>query len=405
MEALADTPVVFLRGPRQCGKTTLVRWLAQTSHPARYVTLDDLSVLAAAREDPEGFLGGLGTPLVLDEVQRAPELLLAIKARVDRNRKPGGYLLTGSADVLLLPQVAEFLVGRMEVLTLWPLSQSEIEGSQHSFIDGVFSADPLRVCPPNEEDRSALLRRALRGGYPEALQRGAAKRRHAWFASYITTVIQRDVRDLANINGLTTLPRLLSLIAARSMGLVNFAELSRTSGIPQTTLKRYLALLKTAFIIQTLPAWSGNLSKRLVRSPKLLLSDTGLMAHLLGMGAEGLSETHSQIGPLVENFVVMELRKQVSFSERAVELFHFRTQAGREIDVVLEDAAGNLVGVEVKAASTVQAKDFDGLKALAEEMKGAAPLMRFLRGIVLYTGHEVIPFSPDLHALPLSCLL
>lgn len=396
--ALADTPVVLLTGARQTGKSTLVQEIAATTHPARYLTFDDAGVLAAAQTDPAGFLAGMDDAVVLDEVQRAPELFLALKAAVDRERRPGRFLLTGSANVLLLPRLAETLVGRMEVLTLWPFSQGEIAGVAEGFVDAVF-ADTLPRLNVMQEAWTELLDRMLRGGYPEVVERSAEDRRTAWFGSYITTLLQRDVRDLAHIEGLTAVPRLLALLAARVTALLNFSELSRSIAMPQSTLKRYLALLETTFLFQPLPAWSSNLGKRLVKAPKVILSDTGLIAALLALNTERLIADRGLAGPLLENFVVMELRKQASWSRTRPQLFHYRTQTGQEVDIVLEDAAGRLVGVEVKASATISASDFKGLHALAE-----ATGRQFHCGIVLYSGTEPLPFGQRLHALPVQVL-
>ncbi len=398
LEALSDSPVVFLSGARQTGKSTLTKHLAAGEHPARYLTLDDATTLAAARTDPDGFIQGLSEPVVLDEVQRAPDLFLAIKAEVDRDRQPGRFLLTGSADVLLLPKVSESLAGRMEILTLWPFSQGELDGRREQFVDALF-AECLPPFPSDAEEETALTERVLRGGYPEVLSRPTPRRRDAWFEAYVTTLLQRDVRDLANIEGLTAMPRLLSLLAARTGSLLNYSEISRSSGLPQTTLKRYMTLLETTFLLQTVPAWSGNLGKRLVKSPRLMLSDTGLAAHLMGLSEDRLDRDRHRLGPLLENFVLMELRKQVSWSTARATLFHFRTQTGQEIDLVLERTDGRLVGVEVKASRSVSGAAFKGLKALSE-----AQPERFHRGVVLYGGTEPVSFGPNLHALPFDAL-
>lgn len=398
LEALADTPVVLLHGARQTGKSTLVKQLASGEHPSRYFTLDDPAVLSAAQHDPSGFVTALKEPVVIDEVQKAPALFTAIKAAVDRDRRPGRFLLTGSADVMLLPRLSESLAGRMEILTLWPLSQGEIEGTKEAFIDAAFSNElPKKIKSPQNWDE--ILARVLRGGYPVIQARLADARRKAWFGSYVTAILQRDVRDLSGIEGFTQLPRLLSLLAARSTALLNFSELSRSIAIPQTTLKRYIALFEMTFLIQTLPAWSSNLSKRLVKTPKFILNDTGLMAHLLGLNQERLAMENTLAGPLLENFVVMELRKQAAWSKTRPQLFHFRTLTGQEVDFVLEDEAGKLVGIEVKASATVTAKDLRGLYALAE-LTGK----RFRNGVILYTGHETVSFSAQLHAMPISAL-
>lgn len=399
LEALADTPVVMLTGARQTGKSTLVRALATREHPARYLNFDDAPVLSAARNDPAGFLSGLEGPVILDEVQKVPELFLAIKAEVDRHRRPGRFLLTGSANVLFLPEVSNSLVGRLEVLTLWPFSQGEKEGIRESFIDAIFSQN-LPALSGKPINRSDLLSKAvLTGGFPEILNRSRESRRMAWFDSYLTTILQREVRDLAQIEGLTLLPRLLSLLAIRGASLLNFSELSRSTAIPQTTLKRYLSLLEATFLIQPLPAWSGNLSKRLVKSFKIFFTDTGLMGHLLGFrSGQGLIE-HPNIGPLLENFIVMELRKQISWSRTRPKLFYFRTQSGQEVDIILEDNRGRLTAIEVKASNTISAQDFKSIRFLAEEVG-----KKFHRGLVLYTGGESIPFGHRLQALPVDAL-
>lgn len=397
LAALADSPVVLLNGARQTGKSTLVKTIVAKEHPARYLTLDDISILAAARHDPTGFLAGLGGPVVLDEIQRAPELFVAIKAEVDRKREPGRFLLTGSANVLMLPRLSESLAGRMEILNLWPISQGELAGTKEGFVDAVFD-ESVRFSWSSELDRAALLDKIIRGGYPEAISRSNEARRRAWFSSYITTILQRDVRDLANIEGLTELPRLLSLLATRAASLVNYAELSRSTALPQSTLKRYLSLLEMTFLIQHLPAWSGNMGKRLVKASKLVISDTGMLAHLYGATSERLLREGS-IGSLLENFVVMELRKQISWSETMPQMFHFRTQTGQEVDIVMEDVQGMVVGIEVKSSATIGMGDFKGLKALAEEAGD-----KFLRGILLYTGRESIPYGSKLSALPVDIL-
>lgn len=335
---------------------------------------------------------------MLDEVQRVPELFLAIKAALDRDRRPGRFLLTGSADVLLLPRLSESLVGRMEILTLWPFSQGELEGVREGFVDAVFS-DRLPSLPQRGMGTSELIERVVVGGYPEAVVRSTQARRQAWFSSYVTAILHRDVRDLANIEHLGALPRLLSLLSARITSLLNYSELSRSLGLAQSTLKRYLALLEITFLVQLLPAWSPNLGKRLVKSPKLLLIDTGLAAHLLGLDPKALGSRPELLGPLVENFVAMELKKQIAWSKAQPSMFHLRTGAGQEVDIVLEDASGRVVGIEVKAAATVRPQDFGGLRYLAGLLGD-----RFLRGIVLYTGDQHVPFGEDLHAVPISSL-
>ena len=257
--ALADTPVVLLIGARQTGKSTLALRLAKDLS-AQYLTLDDATVLAAATADPQGFVSSSQGMLVIDEVQKAPDLFPAIKMDVDAHRRPGRFFLTGSANVLMLPKLAESLAGRMEIVTLWPLSQGEILDRRERFIASVFSERLPQLERHGEEPRD-LLQHLTVGGYPEVVGRASERRRQAWFASYVTTILQRDVRDLANIDGLREMPRLLALLAARTGGLLSISELSRASGVPHTTLKRYLSLLEATFLVTTLPAWSANVGK------------------------------------------------------------------------------------------------------------------------------------------------
>lgn len=398
LTALADTPVVLLNGARQTGKSTLVQNLEYTQHSAQYFNLDDAGILSAARADPIGFIRGLPKYVILDEIQHAPELFRAIKLEVDRKRTPGRFLLTGSTNILLLPQLAESLAGRMEILTLCPLSQGEINKVHETFIDTMFNK-PMLYTPATKLADTELINRIVQGGFPEILTRKEEARQKAWFASYITTILQRDVRDIANIEGLTELPRLLSLLAARATGLLNFSELSRSTTIPQTTLKRYTTLLEITFLMQSLLAWSNNHSKRLVKSPKIILNDTGLLAYLLGLNAKQVMTNRHLLGALLENFVVLELHKQSTWSKTQPKLYHFRTQTGQEVDIVLENTAGEIIGIEVKASATMSAQDFKGLHAL-EEIAGK----KFRCGIVLYTGQTAIPFSKNLFALPINTL-
>jgi predicted AAA+ superfamily ATPase len=398
LAALKDSPVVLLHGARQTGKSTLVRHVAGTVRPSRYITLDDATTLSAAREDPAAFLAGIDGPVAIDEVQRAPELFLAIKAEVDRKRTAGRFLLTGSANVLLIPRISESLAGRMEILTLWPFSQGELARTTEAFVDAVFARalPKLNAAPLDWPRLSKLL---LTGGYPPAVARPTIERRNAWFGSYVTTILQRDVRDIANVEGLHALPRLLNLLAARTSSLLNLSEISRASGIPQSTLNRYFALFEATFLARLIPPWFTNMGKRMVKTPKVCMVDTGLAGYLLGLDAPRLAADPSLRGSLLETFVANELAKQASWSARRPRLFHFRQSSGGEVDLVLEDPAGRIVGVEVKASSAVTGHDFKGLRELQ-----AAAGVRFQRGVVLYVGSEALSFGPRLHALPLASL-
>jgi uncharacterized protein len=400
LAALGDTPVVLVNGSRQVGKSTLVEGAELAGSGRRYITFDDAGLLAAAKRDPSGFIAGLDMPVTLDEVQHVPELFPAIKRAVDVNRKPGRFLLTGSANVLLLPRLSESLAGRMEVLTLWPFSQGEMAVVREAFVDGLFSSQPPQPSQKQPETtRTELFRRVIAGGYPPIAGRVQADRRDAWFKSYLTTLLQRDVRDLVHIADVTAVPRLLSVLANRTGSLLNYSELSRSLGVPQTTLKRYFALLEATFLAQPLAPWSGNLGSRLIRTPKVYLNDTGLLSHLLGLTLERLEFDPVLAGGTLENFVLMELRKQSTWSKIQPQFFFWRTAAGREVDIVMEDRAGRLVGVEVKASSTLGGGDVRGLEALAE-----AAGKRWIRGVVLYTGTETVPFGPNLHGVPIRHL-
>ena len=400
LEALAETPAVLVNGARQTGKSTLVQSTEVAGQDRQYLTFDDPGILAAARRDPNGFVAGLSAPVTLDEIQHVPELFSVIKADIDRNRQPGRFLLTGSANVMLLPKLSESLAGRMELLTLWPFSQGEIRGVKESFVDTLFSGKSVGWSGKSPVmSWEEMLASIVDGGYPPAVARKSAARRDAWFQSYVTTVLQRDIRDLANIADTTAVPRLLSVVAARAGGLLNFADLSRTMALPQTTLKRYFALLEATFLVQLLRPWARNLGQRAIQTPKVYLNDTGLLTHLLGATVDRLKGDGNVAGSVLENFVLMELRKQCAWSETRPELFYWRTVSGREVDVVLEDRTGKVVGVEVKAAATLGSNDAGGLHALA-----SAVGKNWVRGVVLYTGAETIPFSANLHAIPIRRL-
>jgi predicted AAA+ superfamily ATPase len=399
-DALDDTPAVLINGARQTGKSTLVQSTDLASQNRRYLTFDDPGILAAARRDPNGFIAGLNLPVTLDEVQHVPELFPVIKAAIDRNRQPGQFLLTGSANVMLLPKLSDSLAGRMEVLTLWPFSQGELRGVRENFVEHLFSTGHAnRSGRRSSVSWEELLEIMVAGGYPPAVARHTPARRDAWFQSYVLTMLQREIRDLASIADFTAIPRLLSVVAARTGSLLNFADLSRTMALPQTTLKRYFALLENTFLVQLLRPWARNLGKRVIQTPKVYLNDSGLLAYTLGASADRVKTEGNLTGPVLENFVLMELRKQCGWSAIRPDLFYWRTVSGQEVDFVLEDRTGKVVGIEVKAAATLGSNDVRGLKALADAVGKS-----WTRGVVLYSGTEVIPFAADLHGVPLNSL-
>lgn len=405
---LADTPVMLLSGPRQSGKSTLARHAASTrpgapiilapdglpGRPKGYATLDDAAVLASARDDAEAFLEQLPSDglVVIDEVQRAPELLLAIKRAVDLDRRPGRFLLTGSANVLTLPRVAESLAGRMEPLTLWPLAQCELAGREPRFLRGLFGGT---IDVENAESRAQLLDRAFRGGFPEAIARADTDRRHAWFGAYIGTVVQREIKSISAIEDESAIVRILQTLASRSGGPRNIQTLATDTGIPNTTINRYIALLRATFLVAELPAWYRNIDARLVKSPKMLITDSGLYANLLR-----LDPGDSHVGFLWETFVGVELLRLISFEPAyRYSLLHFRTRGRHEVDYVVERDDRQIAGVEVKMARSISASDFDGLRVLRSAAGDA-----FQIGIVLYAGERVLPFGRNLWAVPVNAL-
>ena len=401
LTALSDTPAVMLVGPRQAGKSTLVQGLADGPHPARYLSLDDLRTLDAARRDPIGLIESADGPLVIDEIQRAPELLLPIKVSIDRDRRPGRFILTGSAQVMLLPTVSESLAGRIEVHTLWPFSQAEIEGVSGRIVELLLGASsrPVPTTAP-ASTRKSLIERIVRGGFPEALERRTDDRREEWFDSYLTTIVQRDLREGANIERLAEIPAVLASLASRVRAPLNKTDVSGSVGIPRTSLDRYLTLLEHVFLTRRLPAWHTNRIKQIAKAPKLLISDSALLTHLLRTDRKRLAEDDALLGVVLECFVGMELTKQLSATTTRATLRHMRTATGAEVDFVLEAADGRLAGIEVKASATVRGEDFKHLTTMRDRIGEE----RFVRGVVLYTGGERLPFGERLEAWPVSTL-
>ena len=396
--ALQDTRVLLINWARQTGKTTLVKALLAGGHAAQYITLDDVTMLQRAKADPQGFIRDLTGPVILDEVQRALELFLPIKLAVDEQRQPGQFVLTGSANVLTLPRLGDSLAGRMEILQLMPLSQGEMEGRREQFIDWV-CGDEFQCTQYAALPRAELWQRMIRGGYPEVQGRSSQRGRESWFASYVTTLVERDLRDLSQVRDLHDFPRLLDYLVTRSATLLNLSEVSRSVGIQHETLRRYTALLEALWLLIEIPAWTANLGKRLVKAPKILLSDTGLIAARLGVTEERLQRDPLLLGQMLETFVVLELLKQQGWNEAHVRLYHFRDHNGVEVDVVLELPGGDIVGIEIKATATPGSEDLSGLRKL-QSLTGK----RFKRGILLHTGTVSVGWGSDLYMLPIAAL-
>lgn len=393
--ALTDTRVVAVNGARQAGKSTLVHALMK-GRTGEERTLDDATTLGAARADPNRFVRHDGL-LAIDEIQRAPELMMAIKAVVDRSTEPGQFLVTGSARLLGLRKLPDALVGRMETLELWPFSQGEIERRRDEFIDAVF-ADEVRLRAPADEARTAYVERVARGGFPEAVRRDEG-RRARFFSAYGGDLVDRDVSQLADIQRRDALHGLLKTMAGRAAQLLKNERLASDAGLATTTLERYLALFEEVFLIKRLPAWSASTTERAVRMRKLLFVDSGLCADLQGRTVKRLLRDDAALGPLLENFVLGELARQLGWSNTRATLHHYRTRDGIEVDGVLEASDGRIVGIEVKAAETVRTEDFAGLRHLQARVPG-----RFHHGLVLYTGSKILPFGDQLLAAPIAAL-
>jgi predicted AAA+ superfamily ATPase len=392
--ALADTPVVMLIGPRQCGKTTLVRQFAAKER--EYVTLDDDTALEAARSDPSGFVRGFDL-VSIDEVQRVPELLRAIKRSVDSDRRSGRFLLTGSANILALPQVSESLAGRMEIVELMPLSRAEIAGKKPAFLATAFTGKLVKPGPAPISGE--LVHTVLVGGYPEMLRRENAQRRQAWARDYIKAIVQRDVRDIAEIDKLDRLPALLQVLAHHSGQLTNFTLIGGQLGIDDKTTRKYIGILEQLFLVRRISPWLRNRLSRLVKTPKLHFLDSGLLAAMLGLTPEKIAKDRSRFGALLETFVFSEILKQAEWSDDSYTLHHYRDKDQDEVDIVVEDEHGAMVGIEVKASATVFASDFKGIRKLLNICGDNLKL-----GVVLYDGTKTIPFGDRLFAAPISCL-
>jgi len=393
-EALSDTPVVLIVGPRRAGKTTLVRKMGDTGRT--YITLDDQTTLDAAKSDPVGFIRGLDETII-DEIQRAPDLLLAIKKTVDEDYRPGRFLLTGSANVLTLPRVADSLAGRMETIQMLPLARAELTGKTPQFLerlfDGKLQGDQAAIVGAD------LVKLVLVGGFPEAISRESERRRQDWTRSYLTSVLTRDLRDIAEIEKLTDLPKFLRLLAEHAGQLVNYSQFGGSINVSHKTGQRYVALLEQVFLVSTLQPWYTNVLKRIAKTPKLHFLDSGLLAAARGLRFEGARANRAAFGALLESFVFSEVLKLMTGSDLRLTPYHFRDQQMHEVDIVLERDDGVIVGIVVKAAATVKPGDFAGLRTLAEACKD-----RFAFGVVLYDSADLVSFGDKLAAAPLSSL-
>jgi hypothetical protein len=395
-EALADTPVVFVMGPRQVGKTTLVKSLI--TEEWEYITLDDQAQFEIAKADPVGFIRNLPPKqITLDEVQRLPELFVSIKQAVDEHRAAGRFLLTGSANALLLPRLSDSLAGRMESVRLTTLSECEILGHQPTFLSKLLSKE----APSTRETRirDYLLQRIVVGCFPEPLQRSSERRSTAWYQQYVSTLIQRDIQDLTHIDHPDLMTKLLKLTAFYAGKLVNLTELGNKLGLDRLTIKKYMALLEQLFLVEQLPAWHSNEYKRLVKKPKIHSIDTGMICAIRGLTRERLVRQPADFGLLLESFVYNELRKQATWIDEPLNFFHYRDKDKVEVDLIIENGIGDCFAVEVKAAATLNAKDFTGLKRF-RNIAGE----KFKLGVLLYDGDHTTAFDDQLFAVPFGAL-
>jgi len=396
-ESIRYSPATLINGARQTGKSTFIKNSFIESQGFSYVNLDDLNLLRLAKSDPMTFIAQLKERTAIDEIQRTPELLLPLKKAIDDARTSRRFLLSGSANILMLPKLSESLAGRMEIHTLWPLSQGEIVGKKERFPDFAFSNETPQTPKPFSQDE--YLEAIVFGGYPEALAQMKAGRGPDWFKSYLATILQRDIQDISRIEGLAELPNLLEIVASRAGNLINFADISRVTKLKALTVQRYYTLLEMVFLIVEIPAWGKNHEKRIVKSPKVFINDTGLLCYLRGLNKEALVRERTILGSVLENFVVMELIKQLGWASTHYKLLHYRNRQGDEVDAVIEAPDKRIVGIEIKASIDIKPSDFNGLKSLAKTAGN-----RFHRGFLLYTGNDVIQIDKDLWAVPIASL-
>jgi predicted AAA+ superfamily ATPase len=394
-EATQDTRVILLNGARQSGKSTLARQVAHR-HGAVWHSFDDPQTLSAAQFDPMDFVRS-DAMVAIDEVQRYPDILLPIKLRVDETPRPGAFLLTGSAHVMGLRSVPDTLPGRVETIELWPFSQGEIDQAPDGFIDELFT-DPAGLQLSSDLTKVDYAERIARGGFPEAVAR-TGRRRAAFLRNYLADLINREVTQIAEIQRGAEFRTLVQLLASQTGGLLVPANLARTTGLSKTTVSRYLAIMHEVFLTKIIPSWSPGVAARAIRTPKLAFVDSGVATQILGHDAHSLLRPGAPFGALLESFVAMELARQATWSQTDVELFHYRTKDKQEVDIVLVDRRSQVIGIEVKASSTVRGEDFRGLRHLADRLGDA-----FLAGVVLYTGATTVSFGERLRAMPVSTI-
>lgn len=397
-EALADTRIVAVEGPRQAGKSTLCTKIA-SARGMRTVSLDDPNARRGALDDPAGFAAMLGESAFIDELQRAPELVLALKSTVDRDARPGRFLVSGSASLLLAPRIADSLAGRVERVPLRPFTQAEIaRRAVPSWLDELWDGE----APPNveseSEGRATHAERIAAGGFPSVIAR-SERRRNAWFEDYLAALVTRDIPDLVAVRRPDLLPVLLVHLAAGSGSLISMRPLARALAADEKTVRAYVRLLELLHLIVSVPAWTPGFAARAVRAPRLFVEDSGLLTHLLDADATRISSDDGLSGRAYESFAAMELARLLPHTTTAPKLRHWRGPHGEEVDIVLEDRAGRIIGIEIKSGATVRRSDLRGMTKL-RELAGE----RFLAGLIVCTARQTTPLGPNTWALPLEAL-
>ncbi|MBI5043324.1 MAG: ATP-binding protein [Nitrospirae bacterium] len=401
MDSLQHFPVVLLTGARQVGKSTLANELSRSEWKAIYLTLDNRVILDAALKDPDGFISGTPVPAIIDEIQKAPDLMRAIKIIVDKNRKPGQYLLTGSANLMTLSKVAETLAGRVALHELQPFTWSEISNKRPSTIlMDIFRGDDAGVLLRKwkrrtfTDRREDIKRHIIAGGYPTPSMMASVKARRRWFDSYRQTYIERDIRDITAIEHLPDFNRLLNLLSFRTGQVINFSEVSRELGLPFTTLRRYIDLLEMTYQIYFVRPYFVNIGKRLIKMPKLYFGDAGMACHLSAVEDWQTLERQNRVGSMVETWAASELKKLISIGDMRCQLYYWRTYAGREVDFILERGE-KVIAIEVKWSHKLEDVEISGLKDCAKDLKG-----RHVLSILLYSGTEMIGIDKQTIAMP-----
>ena len=379
------------------GKSTLALQVARSERPAEYISLDDPAAARAARSDPVEMIADLRGPAVIDEIQRAPDLLLAIKRKLDADDSRGQFLLTGSADLLTLPTIADALPGRIQYLRLWPLTQAELHDADPTFVDSAFAGRLPRVIEA-PLGRRAIAPMLLRGGYPET-HKHALRALGRFFDSYVDSLLGRDLDDVANVREPANVSRVLQMIGARSGSILSINGIAKDLAINRVTVEKHVEILERLFLVTRIPAWHRNLGAKLVKSPKAYVVDSGLLANLVGADEERIVRDGGVAGSMLESFAAMELMRLAELSDRPPTIHHYRDQRQREVDIVLERRSGEIVGVEVKAGASPDDSDFAGLRHLRDNLGE-----RFKAGALLYTGSRTLPFGDRLAAVPVSGL-